>query len=46
MLGLYWGYIGIMEYRMETTKVYWGYVGIIENEVHTLPPHIRWPVAK
>ena len=25
ILGLYWGYIGIMEKRMETTIVYWGY---------------------
>ena len=24
MLGLYWGYIGIMEKKMETTVVYWG----------------------
>ena len=23
---VYWGYIGIMEKRMETTTVYWGYI--------------------
>ena len=25
---LYWGHIGIMENRMETTIVYWGYMGL------------------
>ena len=29
MLGLYWDNIGIMEKKMETTRVYWGYIGII-----------------
>ena len=24
-----WGYSGIMEKKMETTRVYWGYVGMI-----------------
>ena len=28
---VYWGYIGIMEMRMETTIVYWGYIGIMEK---------------
>ena len=27
--GLYWGYIGIMEKKMETTIVFRGYIGII-----------------
>ena len=27
MLGLYWDNIGIMEKKMETTRVYWGYIG-------------------
>ena len=29
ILGLYRGYIGIMEKKMETTIVYWGYIGVI-----------------
>ena len=29
ILGLCWGYIGIMEKKMETTVVYWGYIGVI-----------------
>ena len=29
VLGLYWGYIGIMEKKMETTIVYWGYTRVI-----------------
>ena len=33
--GLYWGYTGIMEKRMETTIVYWGYTGIMENQMET-----------
>ena len=27
LYGLIWGYIGMMEKRMETTIVYWGYIG-------------------
>ena len=27
--GIYRGYIGIMEKKMETTIVYWGYMGVI-----------------
>ena len=27
ILGLYWGYMGIMEKKMETTIVYWGNIG-------------------
>ena len=30
VLGLYWGYVGIMEKQMETALVYWVYVGIME----------------
>ena len=26
---LYWGYIRIMERKMETTIVYWGYIRVI-----------------
>ena len=25
-MGLYWGYMGIMEKKMETAMVYWGYI--------------------
>ena len=28
-IGLYRGYIEIMEKKMETTIVYWGYIGVI-----------------
>ena len=31
----YWGYIGVMENRMETTIVYWGYIRIMENKMET-----------
>ena len=31
----YWGYIGIMENKMDTTIVYRGYVGIMENKLGT-----------
>ena len=30
-----WGYIGIMEKKMETTVVCWGYVKIIEKNMET-----------
>ena len=33
ILGLYWGYIGIMENRTETTIVSWGIIGIMENKI-------------
>ena len=33
MLGLYWGYIGIMENKMGTTIVDRGYVGIMEKKM-------------
>ena len=26
---LYWGYIRIVENKMETTIIYWGFIGII-----------------
>ena len=29
LLGLYWGYNGVMEKKMEATMVYWGYNGIM-----------------
>ena len=32
ILGLYWGYIGIMENQMETTIVYWWFIGIMEKK--------------
>ena len=31
----YWGYMGIMEKKMETTIVYWGYMGIMEKKMET-----------
>ena len=31
-----WGYIGIMENKMETTVVYWGYIGIMEKKMETI----------
>ena len=30
---VYWGYIGIMEKKMETTVVYWGYIGIMQTKM-------------
>ena len=35
ILGLYWGYIEIMEKKIETTIVYGGYIGTMENEMET-----------
>ena len=32
---VYWGYIGIMENKMETTIVYWCYIGIMEKKMET-----------
>ena len=33
---VYWGYIGIMENKMETTTiVYWCYIGIMEKKMET-----------
>ena len=32
---VYWGYIGIMENKMEAAIVYWGYIGIMENKMDT-----------
>ena len=32
---IYWGYIGIMENKMETTIVYKGYIGIMEKKMET-----------
>ena len=32
ILGLYWGNIGIMEKKMETTILHWGNIGIMENK--------------
>ena len=31
ILGVYWGNIGIMEKKMETTTVYWAYIGAIRK---------------
>ena len=38
ILGLYWGYRGIMEKKMETTilGLYWGYRGIMEKKYYIL----------
>ena len=40
ILGLYWGYIEIMEKKMETTGsgilgLYWGYIEIMEKKMET-----------
>ena len=35
LLGLYWGYNGVMEKKMEATMVYWGFIGIMENKLET-----------
>ena len=32
---MYWGYIGIMENKMETTIVYRGDIGIMEKKMET-----------
>ena len=32
---IFWGYIGIMEKKMETTIVYWGYIRIMEHKLET-----------
>ena len=32
---VYWGYVVIMETKMETTIVYWGYLGIMANKMET-----------
>ena len=32
ILGLYWGNIGIMEKKMETTIVYWAYIGMTKMQ--------------
>ena len=33
--GFYWGYIGIVEKKMETTIVHWGNIGIMEKKMET-----------
>ena len=35
VVGLFWGDIGIMEDKMETTKAYWDYTGIMEKKMET-----------
>ena len=32
---VYWGYLGMMEKKVETTILYWGYVGIMEKKMKT-----------
>ena len=32
MLGVYWGYIGVMEKEMEATMVYWCYTVVSQNK--------------
>ena len=34
--GIYWGYIGIMDKKKETTIVDWGYIEIMEKKMATL----------
>ena len=31
-----WGYIGIMEKKIETTIIYWGNTGIMETKILSL----------
>ena len=33
--GMSWGYMRIMEKKMETTIAYWGYMGIMEKKMET-----------
>ena len=33
---VYWGYIGIMEKKMESTIVYWGYMGLWKRKWNLL----------
>ena len=42
MLGFYWGYIGIMEKKMEATVVYWGYLGIMEKKMEAAVIYWRY----
>ena len=42
ILGLYWGYIGVMENKMEAIVVYWGYRGIMENRMETTIGELYW----
>ena len=37
VVGLFWGGIGIMEEKMETTIAYWDYRGIMEKKME--PTH-------
>ena len=32
---IYWGNIGVMERKMETTVVHWGYIGRMEKKMET-----------
>ena len=32
---IYWGNIGVMEKKMETTVVYWGTIGVMEKKMET-----------
>ena len=46
VLGLYRGYIGIMEKKMEATIVYWGNIGIMENKMEATILGLYWVVVK
>ena len=43
---IYWGCIGIMENKMETTKVYWCYVRIMENKMKIIIEGSGFPQIK
>ena len=43
---VYWGYIRIMENKMEATIVCWGYIGIMENKMETTIVCSEHPVGK
>ena len=32
---VYWGFIGMMESKIEVTIVYWGFIGIMEKKMET-----------
>ena len=39
---VHWGYLGIMENKMETTIVYWGYSGIMEKKMEATIVFLLW----
>ena len=33
---VYWGYIRVMDKKMETTILYWGYIGMTDKNMETI----------